>query len=287
LEKPAALSRRTVLTHGLTLGASTLASTLAMPLRAQAPDPFNLRGRFIQSGYCIGQSAPNAELWVDGNRQGTASTDGWFYVGFDRDSPATSQIELRTSTGTATTKITIASQTYDTQRVDGLPPETVTPEAPETLERIKRDAALKAAAFASRDADDSFKSGFIWPLKNFIVSGRFGNQRILNGVPKSPHYGFDMAAPIGTPIYAPQGGLVVLAESDLFYEGGLTLIDHGQGVISMYLHQSRVLVKTGDRVVQGQLLGLVGDRGRATGPHLCWRLKWGDRHMDPSLMVKV
>jgi len=255
------------------------------PALAQTPDPFQLKGRFIQSGYCIGHSAPNAELWVDGIRQSTTSSDGWFYVGFDRDSAATCQIEVRSSAGVQSTTVTIAPQTYDTQKVDGLPPETVTPEAAETLERIKRDAALKAAGFASRDADDSFKSGFIWPLKKFVISGHFGNQRILNGVPKSPHYGFDMAAPTGTPIYAPQGGLVVLAEPDLFYEGGLTFIDHGQGVISMYLHQSRVLVKKDDRLIQGQLIGLVGDRGRATGPHLCWRLKWGARRMDPSLMV--
>jgi murein DD-endopeptidase MepM/ murein hydrolase activator NlpD len=280
MEKPPALNRRSI----LSLGASLL-SGVSLPAWAQTPDPFQLKGRFILSGYCVGHSTPNAELWVDGVKQGTASADGWFYVGFDRDSPATCRIETRTATEVQATTVAIAPQTYDTQRVDGLPPETVTPEAPETLERIKRDAALKATAFASRDADDSFKSGFIWPLKNFIVSGHFGNQRILNDVPKSPHYGFDMAAPIGTPIYAPQGGLVVLAEPDLFYEGGLTFIDHGQGVISMYLHQSRVLVNKGDRLIQGQLIGLVGDRGRATGPHLCWRLKWGDRRMDPSLMV--
>mgnify|MGYP001552374875 CR=1 FL=1 len=280
MEKPSALNRRSVLTFG-----TALFGGLASPALAQTSDPFQLKGRFIQSGYCVGHSAPNAELWVDGVRQGVASPEGWFYVGFDRDSPASSRIELRTATATQATTVTIAPQTYDTQRVDGLPPETVTPQAPETLERIKRDAALKAAAFASRDTDDSFKGGFIYPLKNFVVSGRFGNQRILNGVPKSPHYGFDMAAPTGTPIYAPQGGLVVLAEPDLFYEGGLTFIDHGLGMISMYLHQSRVLVKTGDRLMQGQLFGLVGDRGRATGPHLCWRLNWGDRHMDPSLMV--
>jgi murein DD-endopeptidase MepM/ murein hydrolase activator NlpD len=281
VEKPEALNRRIVLT-----GATALLGGLDSLARAQASDPFGLRGRFIQSGYCVGRSAPNAEIWVDGIRQSTASADGWFYVGFDRDSPAACRIEARAATDTQAATVTIAPQTYDTQRVNGLPPETVTPQSPEVLERIKRDAALKATAFSSRDSDDSFKSGFIWPLKNFIVSGRFGNQRILNGVPKSPHYGFDMAAPIGTPIYAPQGGLVVLAEPDLFYEGGLTFIDHGQGVISMYLHQSRVLVSKGDRLIQGQLIGLVGDRGRATGPHLCWRLKWGDRHMDPSLMTQ-
>ena len=281
MEKPSALNRRSV----VTLGAACWLGGIALPVLAQAPDPFQLRGRFIQSGYCVGRATPGAELWVDGVRQGTASSEGWFYVGFDRDSPATCRIELRTPTKTETDTRLIAPQTYDTQRVNGLPPETVTPQAPETLERIKREAALKATAFASHTQDDDFKGGFSWPLKKFVISGHFGNQRILNGVPKSPHFGFDMAAPTGTPIHAPQAGLVVLAEPDMFYEGGLTFIDHGQGLISMYLHQSRVLVGKGDHVTQGQLIGRVGDRGRATGPHLCWRLKWGDRHMDPSLMV--
>jgi len=177
VEKPEALNRRIVLT-----GATALLGGLGSFARAQAPDPFGLKGRFIQSGYCVGRSASNAEIWVDGIRQSTASADGWFYVGFDRDSPAACRIETRTATDTQTTTVTIAPQTYDTQRIDGLPPETVTPQSPEVLERIKQDAALKAIGFASRDADDSFKNGFIWPLKNFIVSGRFGNQRILNGV---------------------------------------------------------------------------------------------------------
>lgn len=273
-------NRRSVLSlsAGAAFGLLT-AKALAAPL------PFGLRGRFEQSGYAVGQATPNAELWLNGTLRGLTSPEGWFYIGIDRDGVSPYRIDIRTPAGSNSFDLAFTTRTYDVQRVDGLPPETVTPTSPDVLERIKRDAALKAEAFASRDNDDTFKGAFIYPLKNFIVSGQFGNQRILNGVPKSPHYGFDMAAPTGTPIYAPQGGLVVLAESDLFYEGGLTLIDHGQGVISMYLHQSNVLVSKGERVVQGQLLGLVGAKGRATGPHLCWRLKWGDFHMDPSRMV--
>ena len=110
-------------------------------------------------------------------------------------------------------------------------------------------------------------------------------QRVLNGEPKAPHYGVDLAAPTGTPIYAPAPGLIVLAEADLYLDGGLTLIDHGQGLISMYLHQSRLDVKAGDKVEQRQLIGAVGMRGRATGPHLCWRMRWRDQNLDPSLMI--
>ncbi len=264
----------------MTAGAATFAAT-AFPALAQTANPFNLKGSFQQSGWCVGQADPNTDIKVDGVLRGQTSARGWFYAGFDRDAPASCKIEI----GGKSATMAVAARVYDTQRVDGLPPETVTPTDPALLERIKRDTALKNEAFASRADIDAFKGGFIYPLKKYVVSGHFGNQRILNGVPKSPHMGFDMAAPTGTPIHAPQAGLVVLAEPDLFFEGGLTLIDHGQGLISMYLHQSKLLVKKGDRVHQGQTIGKVGAKGRATGPHLCWRLKWQDRHMDPSLMV--
>ncbi|MEO6338557.1 MAG: M23 family metallopeptidase, partial [Caulobacteraceae bacterium] len=126
-----------------------------------------------------------------------------------------------------------------------------------------------------------------WPVIAKRISARFGGQRILNGEPKRPHYGVDLAAPVGSPIHAPAAGLVVLAEPAMHFEGGLTLIDHGQGLVGMFLHQSRQMVKAGDRVTRGQLIGEVGQTGRATGPHLCWRLKWRTRNLDPSLLVGV
>lgn len=278
MEKPESVTRRFVLGGGLA------ATGAALPALSQ-PVPFNLKGRFVQSGYAMGQAAPKAQFWVDGTPRGYTSDNGYFYVGLDRDAPASCLIEVDNGKGRDSAQITVKPGTYDVQRVDGLPQQTVTPTDPDVLARIKRDSDVKNLAFASHDPGDGFKTGFIYPLKKFNVSGHFGNQRILNGVPKSPHYGFDMAAPTGTQIHAPAQGLVVLAEPDLFYEGGLILIDHGQGMISMYLHQSRLLVKKGDRVTQAQPIGEVGAKGRATGPHLCWRLKWGERHMDPSLMV--
>jgi hypothetical protein len=265
--------------------ASAVSGAPAAAVVLDPPLPFDLAGRFVQSGYAIGQGAPRAELWVDGKLQGLTAENGCFYVGFDRDSPGACQITVKAGDKSETAELAIAPTTYDVQRVNGLPQDTVTPSNPALLERIKREAALKAEAFASRIDSDAFKGGFVYPLDHFIVSGHFGNQRVLNGTPASPHMGFDMAAPTGTPIHAPQAGIVVLAEPDLFYEGGLILIDHGQGLISMYLHQSRLIARKGDSVVRGQVIGEVGAKGRATGPHLCWRLKWGDRHMDPSLMV--
>ena len=122
-------------------------------------------------------------------------------------------------------------------------------------------------------------------MDTFRLSARFGGQRILNGAPSRPHYGADLAAPVGTPVHAPAGGLVVFAETGLHYEGGLVLIDHGQGVVSAYLHLSRIDVRAGQTVVLGQVIALVGQEGRATGPHLCWRLKWRGRNLDPLLLT--
>jgi murein DD-endopeptidase MepM/ murein hydrolase activator NlpD len=267
----------------LSLAAAT-AGVMALPARAQ-DTMFGLKGRLVQSGFATGQATPGGVLWVDGTMRGPVAKDGSFYVGFDRDAPSTSMIEIRDGDKSDRTTLTIAPTTYDVQHVDGLPQNTVTPSDPALLERIKREVVLKNDAFTSRLDADYFRGGFKWPLEHFVVSGHFGNQRILNGTPASPHMGFDMAAPTGTPIHAPQKGLVVLAETDLFYEGGLILIDHGQGLISMYLHQSKIIARKGDMVEPGQVIGEVGAKGRATGPHLCWRLKWTDRHMDPSQMV--
>ncbi|MGZ3305092.1 MAG: M23 family metallopeptidase [Asticcacaulis sp.] len=278
--KTSPLDRRHILSLGV-----IAAGFAAMPALAQPPQAFNLKGRFVQSGYAVGQAYPGGELWVDGAVRGPVAGDGSFYIGFDRDAPASSTIEVRNGGKTDSATIAIAPTTYDVQHVDGLPQNTVTPSDPDLLARIKAEVALKNEAFASRIDADWFRGGFNWPLEHFVVSGHFGNQRILNGTPASPHMGFDMAAPTGSPIHAPQKGVVVLAEPDLFYEGGLILIDHGLGLISMYLHQSRLIARKGDVVTQGQPIGEVGAKGRATGPHLCWRLKWSDRHMDPSLMV--
>jgi murein DD-endopeptidase MepM/ murein hydrolase activator NlpD len=183
------------------------------------------------------------------------------------------------------TLVTVARASYEVQRIDGLPPQMVTPTDPAIIAREAADRALKEAAFASREDRSDFKSGFILPLDNPIRTSPFGVQRVLNGEPKAPHYGVDLAAPAGTPIRAPADGKVVLAEPDLYLDGGLTLIDHGQGLISMYLHQSRIDVVKDQRIAQGAVIGAVGMKGRATGPHLCWRMKWRDRNLDPSLMI--
>jgi murein DD-endopeptidase MepM/ murein hydrolase activator NlpD len=170
-------------------------------------------------------------------------------------------------------------------RVDGLPPATVEPSDPALLERIRQEVLVKTEAFASRADTDDFRDGFVWPLETYRVSSAWGARRVLNGTPARPHYGVDLAAPIGTVIRVPADGRVVFTRPDMHFEGGLTLIDHGQGLISAYLHQSQIDVAAGQTVRRGDPMGRVGMSGRATGPHLCWRLKWRDRNLDPSLLI--
>jgi len=206
-------------------------------------------------------------------------------IGFDRDAGPATVLTVTSEGGSASHEAVIAPGTFDIQRIDGLPDNQVKPEDPALLERIAAEGARKAVGFASVADLDDFRTGFILPLEGARRSARFGGQRILNGEPRRPHYGVDLAAPVGTPVRAPAGGLVVFAETGLHFEGGLILIDHGQGLITAYLHLSKILVSAGAKLNQGQLIGAVGQEGRATGPHLCWRMKWLGRNLDPALMV--
>ncbi|WP_374345329.1 M23 family metallopeptidase [Phenylobacterium sp.] len=224
-------------------------------------------------------------MFVDGVMEGQASEAGYFFVGFDRDAPAQVEIKVATPDGEATHIAVIAPGLFNIQRIDGLPQDQVSPQDPVLLARIAAEVERKTAGFASLVDLDAFRTGFITPVAKYRLSAKFGGQRILNGEPKRPHYGDDLAAPVGTPIRAPAAGVVAFAETGLHFEGGLTLIDHGQGLITAYLHQSRIDVKAGDSVARGQVIGAVGKEGRVTGPHLCWRMKWHGRNLDPMLLV--
>ena len=273
------VSRRTVLGAGaaLTCGAPALAN--------DDPAEMRLSGKPVQGGFVLGRTEPRALVFVDGEALTSASATGLFVVGFDRDAAPAAEIETRVGRRSDVRVVSIAPGQFQTTRIDGLPSSTVEPEDPALLARIAREVEIKTEGFASRDDSDSFRDGFRWPLDNYRVSSTWGAQRVLNGTPARPHYGIDLATPAGSPIFAPADGLVTLAEPSLHFEGGCTFIDHGQGLISVYLHQSAQLVLKGQRVRRGQTIGHVGMTGRATGPHLCWRLKWRDRNLDPSLMV--
>jgi murein DD-endopeptidase MepM/ murein hydrolase activator NlpD len=260
----------------------------AQPAAPPAPTQLTLEcaGAFTQGGVVLCRTLPGAAIFVDSVASGQADAQGWAVIGFPRDHGAAGLVEARAEAQAVRRTFDIAPREFDIQRVDGLPPQTVTPTDPAVLERIRREAALKREGWDSVADIDGFLDGFIIPVEGGRVSGTWGNQRILNGVPASPHFGYDIAAPAGTPIRAPAAGVVTLAQPDMHYEGGLVFIDHGQGLITMYLHMSRLDVAVGDRVTQGQVIGAVGSSGRATGPHLCWRMKWRERQLDPSVAIE-
>jgi murein DD-endopeptidase MepM/ murein hydrolase activator NlpD len=263
-------------------------ASLAVPGTALSQNdalPLRLNGRLIQGGAAIGQTAPGATIFIDGEEVGQASPEGWFVVGFDRDAASKLEVRVMSQGVQAAQVLPIQSGDFDIQRINGLPQNQVTPTAPELLARIRQEAARKRAGFASRADRIDFRQGFILPLDDFRLSGRFGGQRILNGVSARPHYGVDMAAPVGTPVMAPAGAEVAFAETGLHYEGGLIMLDHGQGLVSAYLHLSQVHVRQGQSVAQGEVIAAVGAEGRATGPHLCWRMKWRDRNLNPLSLV--
>ena len=278
------MDRRTLM--GALASAAALTSTR---VRASDPAPIlRLAGRARQGGTLIGRTVPRGGIAVDGVDVGQASARGLFVLGLDRDSPAEVVISISDSgQPVGQRRLTVSPGDFDIQRIDGLPPQQVKPQGEDLLTRIAAEAERKAAGWASRAETEDFAGGFTPPLRKFRVSGRFGGQRVLNGEPMTPHYGADLAAPAGTPILAPASGRVCFAETGLHYEGGLTMIDHGQGLVTAYLHQSALTVRPGDAVVRGQIIGAVGREGRATGPHLCWRMKWRDRRLDPMLLLNV
>ncbi len=263
-------------------------ASLAVPGTALSQNdalPLRLNGRLIQGGAAVGQTAPGATVFIDGEAVGQASPEGWFVVGFDRDAAAKVEVRVVSQGAEAVRMLTIQSGDFDIQRINGLPQDQVAPTAPELLARIRAEAVRKRAGFASRADRTDFRQGFILPLHDFRLSGRFGGQRILNGAPSRPHYGVDMAAPVGTPVMAPAAAEVAFAETGLHYEGGLIMLDHGQGLVSAYLHLSQLDVRPGQSVAQGEVIAAVGAEGRATGPHLCWRMKWRDRNLNPLSLV--
>jgi murein DD-endopeptidase MepM/ murein hydrolase activator NlpD len=262
----------------------------AQPEPAQPPAPtslsLNCAGAFTQGGVVLCRTVPGAQLTIDGADAGGADQDGWAVIGFTREHGASARVQASVQGAVVAETYDIAPRQFDIQRVDGLPPQTVTPTDPAVIARIQREAALKREGWDSFAPIQGWLDGFIRPVEGGRVSGTWGNQRILNGVPASPHFGYDIAVPAGTPIRAPAGGVITLAQPDMHFEGGLVFIDHGQGLITMYLHMNRLDVAVGDTVEQGQVIGAVGSSGRATGPHLCWRMKWRERQLDPSVAIE-
>ncbi|WP_219821661.1 M23 family metallopeptidase [Sneathiella aquimaris] len=243
-----------------------------------------LKGAFTQGGLILGKTAPGASISLNGKEIRVSDT-GEFVFGFGRDHKAEALLEVKRPDGTITKKrLKISKRQYKTERINGLPPSKVTP-SEQFLKRIRRENG-EIAKIRAIDTDEKwFLTGWKWPASGRI-SGVFGSQRVLNDIPKRPHYGLDIAAPVGTPVFSSTDGLVRLSEQDLYYTGGTVMIDHGYGLVSVYSHLSKLSVKAGQFVKQGEKIGEIGATGRASGPHLDWRLNWFKERLDPQLLLE-
>jgi murein DD-endopeptidase MepM/ murein hydrolase activator NlpD len=251
---------------------------------AGADAPYRLEGQFVQGGLVVGSIEPGSRVSQDGQRV-RVSDRGEFLLGFGRDAPAQSTLVVELPDGrTITDTLSVKAREYRIQRIDGLPKRKVSPRKPEDLARIKADSAAVGKARARDDDRQDFRDGFVWPAQG-PISGVYGSQRVLNGQPRRPHFGIDIAAPTGTPVYAPAAGVVTLVVPDMFFSGGTLIVDHGHKLSSTFLHLHRILVEVGDRVEQGDVIAEIGATGRVTGAHLDWRINLRDRRIDPQLLV--
>lgn len=251
----------------------------AVPVRATI-----LPERVSQGAMVIGTTHKAASVEYAG-RKLRVSPNGRFVFGVGRDATGPLVVNIRQpGTGVVEHRIDVTPRDWPVEKVNGVPPQTVDP-PPDIAERIRREQAQVAAVRERDDAREEFAQAFLWPVQGRI-SGRFGRQRVYNGTPRSPHSGMDIAAPTGTAVKAPAGGIVTFVGPDLYLTGGTLVIDHGAGISSNFLHLSRIDVKVGDRVEQGQAVAAVGATGRATGPHLHWGMNWFDTRIDPQLVLQ-
>ena len=258
----------------------TLALIVVAPAAVYA---LELEGTFIQGGLIRGKTEPGATVTFN-ERKVRVSPGGIFLIGFTRDAASTASLTVRTASGERQSRtLEIAKRSYDIQKIDGLPAAMVTP-TPDILARIKRENERIGLA-RSRDTPKTlFESGWNWPARGQI-SGVYGSQRILNGEPRQPHYGVDISAPVGSPVVAPAAGIVALVAQNMYFSGGTLILDHGHGLTSAFLHLSKILVREGDVVGQGDPIAEIGATGRVTGAHLDWRMNLFGARLDPALLV--
>ena len=245
-----------------------------------------LKGDFIQGGLVFGiVSSAASKLFLD-DRVVPTAMNGIFILGFDRDAPAQMKLRMLDSKDfeQCSQQIQIEKRQYQVQEINGLPHQQVYPNAA-ALKRIRLESAEVREARAYLDQRIDFMAGFDWPVIG-PISGVYGSQRVLNGEPRRPHYGIDIAVPVGTPVFAPAAGKVTLRHPDMYFSGGTIILDHGLGLSSSFLHLHEILVRRGQTVRKGEIIGSVGATGRATGPHLDWRMYWQGAYIDPQRLVE-
>ena len=245
-------------------------------------EAIEFKGKFLQGHYIIGVTDPSAKIVID-KKKVKVSKDGFFVFGLDRDRKFDVTITQDLNGKKEIIVKKILKRKYNIQRINGLPESKVTP--PETVyKRIKEENNKIGQARSINSNLPFFKNQFIMPVEG-IISGIYGSQRILNGKPKWPHYGIDIAAKKGTMIKSSGSGTVTMAEDDLYYTGGTIIMDHGHGISTIYSHLENVLVSVGDKINQGDIIGTVGSTGRSTGPHLDFRINWFQTRLDPMSVL--
>ncbi len=264
------------------LAVPALVAAAPVVTAAPATDGLALAGTVQQGGIVRGQLPPAASgLTLDGKPVATTG-DGSFLIGFGRDAPAAAVLTWTANGAPASRALTIAPRQWDIQSLPTLPRRPV-PDA-EFEARRPGEVAQITVARADISSETGWRQPFIAPAQG-RTSGVYGSQRILSGTPMAPHAGLDIAAAPGSIVVAPAAGIVRLASGPFTLEGNLVMIDHGLGLVSAFLHLSRIDVKPGDHVEQGQPIGAVGATGRATGPHLHWGVTWTDVRVDPAALL--
>ena len=237
------------------------------------------KGKFIQGHFIIGKTDPGTKIIIDKKRI-KVTKNGYFAFGIEKER----KLDIVIVEGNKTIIKKIQKRKYNIQKIDGLPKKKVTPPE-EFYARIKRENKLIGKAREINSDLSFFKEKFIIPVDDAIITGVYGSQRILNGIPKWPHYGLDFAQKKGTPIKAMNNGIVTLAEKDLFYTGATLIFDHGHGISTLYMHMDKIFVNKADHVKKGDIVGTVGSSGRSTGPHLDIRLNWFNVRLDPQTIL--
>ena len=261
---------------------SGLIAASLMSMSAAAPPDVTLNGPLMQGALVIGQVQPGETVLLDGQAV-RVTPEGRFVIGFGRDHPAYSTLRVLSEHAVLERQLAVQARTYEVQHIQGLPGKMVTPEATD-LARIRADQQQVRKARRVFSEQQGFLEALQWPTHGRI-SGVFGSARVLNGKPRQPHYGIDIAAPEGTPVTAPASGQVTLVHPDMYYTGATLVVDHGYGVSSTFMHLHTIEVEAGDFIAPGQCIATVGSSGRSTGPHLDWRINWFDTRLDPQLIA--